>query len=313
MNKDIFGGRRPSYDELLDFAQSQPLESLCDYADFLRRKFQGNFVDTCAIMNARSGRCSEDCKWCAQSAHNPTGCKVYAAVSAAEALQACGKAKACGVRRFSLVTSGRTLSEADTFKMAEAFRKMSELGGIGLCGSFGLLTREQFEILYEAGMRRFHCNLETAPSFFPKLCSTHTIEDKIASIRAARSVGMSICSGGIIGMGESFAQRVELACTLADLEADSIPLNILQPIKNTPLENAQPLSRDEILRAVAVFKIANPRADIRFAGGRAALSGFEHAAMKSGASAFITGDMLTTAGSAVARDFQMLSDLGYEH
>ncbi len=120
-------------------------------------------------------------------------------------------------------------------------------------------------------------------------------------------------SGGIIGMGESFAQRVELACTLADLEADSIPLNILQPIKNTPLENAQPLSREEILRAVAVFKIANPRADIRFAGGRAALSGFEHDAMKSGASAFITGDMLTTAGSAVVRDFQMLSDFGYEH
>ncbi len=312
MDNYAFDGRRPTYSQLLDLVEKTPLEQLCKIANALREKYLGNFVDTCAIMNARSGRCSEDCKWCAQSAHNPTGCKVYAAVSPDEALEFAKKAKQCRVRRFSLVTSGRKLSDEDTQKMAEAFRKMSELGGLGLCGSFGLLTKQQFQILYQAGMRRFHCNLETAPSFFPKLCSTHTIDDKIASIKAAKEVGMSICSGGIIGMGESLEQRVELACTLADLEVDSIPLNILQPIKNTPLQDMRPLSKDEILQAVALFKIANPRAHLRFAGGRSWLRGFQDVALRSGASGFITGDMLTTHGSAVAEDFKMLESLGYE-
>ena len=162
-------------------------------------------------------------------------------------------------------------------------------------------------------MTRFHCNLETAPSYFPSLCTTHTIGDKIVAIKAARSAGLSICSGGIIGMGETYAQRVELADTLAGLGVDSIPLNILQPIKGTPLENTPPLTRDEILLAFAVFRLMNPRAHIRFAGGRSAIRDFQETALRSGASAILMGDMLTTVGSSIDEDFKMLSRLGYEY
>ena len=311
LNK-ILNAQPLTFDEILDFATSAQLEILCETAEKLRRKFLGNTVDTCSIMNAKSGRCSENCKWCAQSAHHNTGCGVYAAVSAQEAFECGKKSHELGIRRFSLVTSGRTLSDADTQKMADAFKKLSTLKGLYLCGSFGLLTKAQFEILRAAGMRRFHCNLETAPSYFPKLCSTHTMDDKIASIRAARETGLSICSGGIIGMGESFAQRVELAHTLATLGVDSIPVNVLQPIKGTPLENTPPLPREEILRSFAVFRIANPRAHIRFAGGRSAFRDFQETALKSGASAILMGDMLTTVGSGVAEDFEMLKRLGYD-
>ena len=298
--------------EIVEVAETAPLDELCALADSVRKKYLGNVVDTCSIMNARSGKCSENCKWCAQSAHNPTGCAVYGLVSADDAVEQARRSRKLGIRRFSLVTSGRTLSDADTIKLAEAFKKMREIDGLYLCGSFGLLRREQFDILYAAGMRRFHCNLETAPSFFPKLCTTHTIADKIASINAAKAAGMSICSGGIIGMGETFAQRAELAFAVADVGADSVPVNILQPIKNTPLENAEPLSKEELLRAFALFRLANPRAHIRFAGGRAFVKDFQREALRSGVSGILMGDMLTTVGSSVGEDFAMLGSEGYE-
>ena len=161
-------------------------------------------------------------------------------------------------------------------------------------------------------MERFHCNLETAPSKFPELCSTHTIDDKIAAISAARAAGMSICSGGIIGMGETMRQRVELACKLREIGADSIPVNILQPIKNTPLENAASLSKEEILKTFAIFRLINPSAHIRFAGGRLSIKNFQEEALHSGVSGILMGDMLTTVGSDVSEDFAMLSRMGYE-
>lgn len=313
MDSKIIGGRKLSYEEALDFCQTEPLGSLCKIADNVRRHFLGVKVETCSIMNAKSGKCSENCKWCAQSAHNPTGCEVYGCVSPEEAFECGLESKRRGIKRFSLVTSGRTLSEPDLQRIVSAFDKLRGIDGLALCGSFGLLTKPQFERLRAAGMTRFHCNLETAPSYFPKLCTTHTTEDKIASIRAARSAGMSVCSGGIIGMGESFAQRVELACALRDLDVDSIPVNILQPIKNTPLENVPPLSPDEILRSFAAFRLVNPRAHIRFAGGRLSIKNFQERALGAGVSAILMGDMLTTVGSGIDEDFKMLSRLGYEY
>lgn len=313
LSAKIINGGRLSREEAESLPAKYALGELCAAADEVRTHFLGRYVDTCSIMNARSGRCSENCKWCAQSAHYSTGCGVYDYVSADAALEHAEFFKKRGVRRFSLVTSGRSVSDADLQKLCDAFEKMRDMGGIELCGSFGLLTKPQFERLAAAGMTRFHCNLETAPSYFPKLCTTHTIEDKIASIVAARSAGLSICSGGIIGMGESFAQRVELADTLAKLDVDSIPMNILQPIKGTPLENTPPLPTDEILLAFAVFRLMNPRAHIRFAGGRAAIRDVQERALHSGVSAILMGDMLTTVGSSLDSDFKMLDRLGYEY
>ena len=311
MNSDFSHGKS-SYAALLEFAERATCAELCAAADKARTDNLGRVVDSCSIMNAKSGKCPENCKWCAQSAHNRTGCEEYPIVSPEEAYKCALKAKEAGIKRFSLVTSGRKLSEHELRQVAEAFRKMSGIEGLYLCGSFGLLGEREFKILFDAGMRRFHCNLETAPSLFAQLCTTHTIGDKINSIKAAKKAGLSICSGGIIGMGESLAQRVELACELAELGVDSIPVNILQPIKNTPLENQKPLSKEEILTAFAVFRLANPRAHVRFAAGRAEIRGFQEEALRAGVSAILMGDMLTTVGTKVADDFEMLKRMDYE-
>lgn len=309
----IMGGYRLDMSEAMDLTRKFSVGELCAAADMVRRHFLGRRVDTCSIMNAKSGRCSEDCKWCAQSAFHRTGCETYGCVSAEEALAHAAKSKAAGIRRFSLVTSGRTLSERDLERVCEAFRAMKAMGGIGLCGSFGLLSRGALARLRAAGMERIHCNLETAPSKFAELCTTHTVADKIATLNFARQEGMSLCSGGIIGMGETREQRVELAATLADIGVDSIPVNILQPIKNTPLEGVAPLGGEEILLAFAMFRLLNPRAHIRFAGGRLSIRDIQERALASGISGILMGDMLTTCGSGIASDFEMLDRLGYEY
>lgn len=184
--------------------------------------------------------------------------------------------------------------------------------GIELCGSFGLLDKAQLKRLKEAGMTRYHCNLEAAPSFFPKLCSTHTIAEKLQTLRWAKELGYEICCGGIIAMGENLQERLELAFAISEIAPDSIPLNVLQPIKGTPLENTPPLSEDEILTAFAMFRIINPKAHIRFAGGRSAFKNRQRDALKAGASALLVGDMLTTIGSDINSDYKMLSEMGYE-
>ncbi len=309
----IIGGENISESVALELSNSVPLEDLCAAANEVREHFLGRRVDTCSIMNAKSGRCSEDCKWCAQSARHNTGCEIYGCVSPQKALEHATKAKAAGIRRFSLVTSGRALSKAEVDAMCAAFEEISKLGGLELCGSFGLLGIDDLRRLKNAGMGRIHCNLETAPSKFPQLCTTHTISDKIETLRAAREVGMTLCSGGIIGMGETRAQRFELAEQLAKLGVDSIPVNILQPIKNTPLESVEPLEQEEILLAFAMFRLINPRAHIRFAGGRASIAGAQERALKSGISGVLMGDMLTTVGSGIDADFEMLRRLGYEY
>ncbi len=313
MDAEIIKGHKLTFKEALDLGENVGLKELCSMANRVREHFLGKRVETCSIMNARSGRCSEDCKWCAQSARHNTGCAISDCVSPGEARAHAQRSKNLGIRRFSLVTSGRSLSDSDLNKILEALREISKLGGILLCGSFGLLKEGQFRLLKAAGMSRFHCNLETAPSKFPELCTTHSIDDKIAAINAARRAGMSICSGGIIGMGETRRQRVELACVLSDLQVDSIPINILQPIKGTPLENQEPLPSDEILRTFAIFRLANPRAHIRFAGGRAAIASRQAEALAAGVSAILMGDMLTTVGASVSEDFKMLERLGYEY
>ncbi len=239
------------------------LPELVAEADRLRREHLGTDFDTCSIMNARSGHCSEDCKWCAQSSHYGARCDVYPLVSAGEAVAQAKHNARKGVGRFSLVTSGRAMSDAEVARAADIYRVIAASADIGLCASMGLLTRAQLQMLWNAGVRRYHCNLETAPSFFPRLCTTHTIADKLRTIDAAHDVGMEVCSGGIIGMGETREQRIELAETLRDLGVMSIPVNILAPVAGTPLEDMAPLPDDEVVYAMAMFRILNPAAHIR--------------------------------------------------
>lgn len=313
LGEKIIKGLKLDADEALRLLGVCSDAELFEAADKVRRHFHSNKIETCSIINARSGRCPEDCKWCAQSAHNKTAVEVYPLIDASKMLEAARQMESAGVGRFSLVTSGRAQKGEDFQKILDGVKLMRAETKIGLCASLGLLNKGQMMALKEAGVSRYHCNLESAPSFFSALCSTHTIEDKMRSIKFAQEAGMEVCSGGIIGMGESPAQRVEFALALRDLGVDSIPVNILQPIKGTPLENMEPLSAREILRTFAIFKLINPRAQIRFAGGRAAIGELQELALKCGVSAAIVGDMLTTIGSKMCEDFELFKRLGYEY
>lgn len=316
LTADILGGYLISTEEALELLHNAGTDELCAAADRVRRHFMGDKVDTCSIMNARSGRCSEDCKWCSQSMHHQTQIDIYPLTDTAEALRHARDNHDKGVGRFSLVTSGRTMTDRQIDKCAEIYRVISsELPGFRngmLCASMGLLNKEQLQKLKDSGVGSYHCNIETAPSHFPKLCTTHTLAEKQRTIGWAREVGLKVCSGGIIGMGETPEQRVEMAFTLRDMGVASIPVNVLNPIPGTALENTPPLSDDEILRTFALFRLINPAVYIRFAGGRTLLRPeIQERALRSGVNAAIVGDLLTTIGSGIAEDKEMFVRCGF--
>ena len=268
--------------------------------------------DSCSIVNARSGLCSENCKWCAQSKHHSTACETYDLIDHDECLAAARDNRSKGVRRFSLVASGRAVKGNALKSMCALLREAKETTGISTCASLGLLDRDDLQLVRDAGVRRYHCNLETAPSHFVKLCTTHTIDNKIKTIRAAKEIGFEVCSGGIIGMGETRRQRVEFALKLREVEPHSIPINILSPIPGTPLEHQEAISDDDILDTVALFRFIHPRTQLRFAGGRKRLSrDLQLKAMKIGINGGIVGDLLTTLGSTVADDKRLIDEAGY--
>lgn len=280
-------------------------------ADELRRHFRGNRLDTCSIMNARSGRCSEDCRWCSQSKYHRTDIEVYPLVGEEAAVEMGVRNAAEGIGRFSLVTSGRALSDAEVDRACAIYRRLGREARIGLCASMGLLTLPQLRRLKESGVERYHCNLETAPSYFPRLCTTHTAEEKLRTLAWAKEAGLEICSGGIIGMGETAEHRIELALKLREIGAVSVPVNILNPIRGTALEGAPPLKDEEVLTAFALFRIIHPEADIRFAGGRLLIRHIQEKALRGGVNAVMMGDLLTTPGAQMEEDRALFRRCGY--
>lgn len=268
---------------------------------------------SCSIANARSGRCSENCKWCAQSAHFNTGCSTYDLIDEETCMTEARHNHARGVRRFSLVASGRSVKGDALRRICSMLRRVKTEVGIDTCASLGLLDRDELQQLWDSGVRRYHCNLESAPSHFPTLCSTHTIDDKLRTISAAREIGFEVCSGGIIGMGETRGQRVEFALKLREAKPVSIPINILCQIPGTPLEHVADLSQHEILLTIALFRFIHPGVELRFAGGRQKLDRpSQLRAMRIGINSGIVGDMLTTVGSQIDQDKQLVEDAGYE-
>jgi biotin synthase len=307
----IRSGGKLSFSEALELASDTEPTALYQGADRLRREIHGDHFDLCSIINARSGKCSENCRFCAQSSRYQTEIETYDMVPFDEVRRQGRENESLGVARFSLVTAGREVSGEDITAFADMYDRLGQESELFFCASMGFLTPETAEQLVAAGVKRYHCNLETCRSFFPKICTSHTWEDKVETIEVARQAGMDICSGGIIGLGESFEQRLELAFELRDLDVLSIPINILTPIPGTPLGEVEQLSVAEVLTCIALFRFINPLAVVRLAGGRGLLADEQYRCFQSGANGAIVGNYLTTAGNSIEEDLKMIESLGF--
>jgi len=298
--------------KLLSLEGSSDVFHLLAHANTVRQHFRGPHIGLCAIVNARSGRCSEDCAFCAQSSRHPADIDAYPLMSGSDICAAARAAAGSGVHRFSIVTSGRGLSDEGALSsVCEAVRDIAGLAGIQPCASLGILDRTRMRQLRSAGLKRYHHNLETAESFFGQVCTTHTFADRIRTVEAAREEGLQVCCGGILGLGESRQQRVELALTLRELDVDSVPLNFLNPIAGTRLENRSLMPVHDILKAIALFRFMLPDREIRVCGGRErALRTLQPLIYLAGASGTMVGNYLTTEGRNIDVDKNEISDLG---
>jgi biotin synthase len=280
----------------------------------IRQHFRPDPVFRCAIINAKSGLCSEDCAFCAQSAHHATGAAVYDLLGP-EQLEAEGlKAAASGATHFSVVTSGTALTDNDLDTVCRVADRLKTKTGLTLCASPGMLDPKAASRLKAAGVTRYHHNLETARSYFDAICTTHDYDDDIQSLQAAKAAGLVVCSGGIFGMGESWAQRVELAFTLKELDVDSVPINFLNPIKGTRLQDRPLLRPLEALKVIALYRFIHPRKDLPVCGGReVTLGDFQSWIFAAGANGLMVGNYLTTRGRSIEADATMIRELGLDH
>jgi biotin synthase len=296
--------------ELADRGQRTPMDLLY-WANRVRERWKGRRVSLCCIVAGKLGSCAEDCRWCAQSGKSAPGVTAPRRTPQAELVQTARRARDCGAGHIGVVNSGRRPSGEDLRLVAQAIGPMGECG-IDVCASLGELSAEQATQLAAAGVRRYHHNLETSREFFARMVTTHTYDDRLATLKRAREAGMELCCGGLLGMGESWADRVELALTIRDeVSAACVPLNFLHPIPGTALEHAQPPAPMECLCIIAMFRLAMPAADIKVAGGREAnLRDLQSWVFFAGASSLMTGDYLTTKGRGADADLRMIRDLG---
>lgn len=309
----VLEGREISYKEAVDLADisRKRIPFLLAGADAVRAANVGGGVDVCAIVNARSGRCSEDCHYCAQSKFYQTKTKVYPLLAPKELLAKAQEAERRGAVRFSLVTSGRGMKQDQEFlKILEAAELILSRTNLQVCCSLGEINAKHCAALRKIGVTRYHHNVETSCQFYANICSTHTYEDRIKTIYIAKEAGLEVCSGGILGIGESLPDRISMAFELRSLEVHSIPLNLLTPIAGTPLENPLPLLPLEVLKTFALFRYILPKAEIRMAGGRERnLRDLQATALLSGMNGIMVGGYLTTGGRAYEDDKRMLNDL----
>ena len=278
----------------------------------LSSKFMSNNIELCSLVNARNGKCSQDCKYCAQSSHYRTNIEDYPLIEPAKVLKAVKEAKKYGVNHFAIVTSGKDPSEENFDKIIELIGEINKVDGISSCASIGILNEDEAKRLADAGLKRFHHNINTSESYYPHICTTHTWQERVNTCKLVKKYGMELCCGVILGMGESAEQRIEMAMELAEIEPNSIPINILMPIPETPFENYHDkIDEENILRTLAVFKIANPQAVLRFCGGRMRLSQeAQEKALKCCVEGILTGNYLTTTGKSPKEDLETIKKLG---
>lgn len=317
-NKILAGGKIEFQEakELIEIKldDAESLNELFFSADELREKFCGNSFDLCTIINAKSGKCSEDCKYCAQSSHFKTNASVYPLVNSEIALEEAKKVEREGANRFSLVTSGKgILSDSKEMeKLENIYKILKERTTLSLCASHGICDKEVLVKLKEAGVTTYHHNLEACKDFYPNICSTHTYEDRVKTVLNAKEVGLRVCSGGILGLGETPIDRIKLAFELRELDVDSVPINILTPIAGTPLENAKEIEPLELIKTMSVFRFILPNKALRYAGGRIKLGKYQSLGIRAGINSALTGNFLTTTGNTIESDKKMIEGVGYE-
>jgi biotin synthase len=312
IEKKILNGNHLSRDEPFYIANISGTEifELFVSANIIRNHFRGNKVDLCSIINAKSGACPEDCSFCVQSSKSKAEIKVYPLIDKKTVIKQAKKAKNSGAKRFSIVTSGRKVSDRDLSVIADMISEIRE-SGLLPCASLGMLKEKELAILKKAGLDRYHHNLETSEKFFPQICRTHNFTDKLKTIEAVKSAGLSICSGGIFGMGETWQDRIDMAFALRELNVDSIPINFLIPIKGTALEKSAFLHPFEALKIVSLFRFILPQKEIRICGGRMQILGeFNSMVFLAGADSLLTGNYLTTSGRSYEDDLRLIELYG---
>lgn len=296
--------------QLLKDILCMELEDLMASASEARRKGVGNRLEICGITNAKSGLCSEDCKFCAQSAHHSTMIPQYPLKSEDEIVEAARSARENGSTRFGIVTSGNRLTPDELETIRTAVRRIVKDVGIGACASLGALTRDELLSLRDAGLTRYHHNIETSRRFYPQIVSTHDYDERVNTVKASKSAGLEVCSGGIIGMGETWEDRLDMALLLSELGVDAVPLNILVPIKGTPLGSVEPLSAAEALRAIALFRLVLRDKDIKIIAGReTVLKDFQGMMYSAGANGMMVGGYLTVGGRNISDDKALIREI----
>ncbi len=286
------------------------LERLTARANEVRKTYIGNKLELCAIINARSGLCSEDCRFCAQSAKHRTNVEVYPLMKKEQLVNAAQKAKTIGAERFGIVTSGNRLSDKEINVIARAVSQINDKVGIAVCASLGAVEKHQLKFLKEAGLSRYHHNIETSRRFYPQIVSTHSFDERINTINSAKQAGLEVCSGGIIGMGESWPDRIDMAYTLKNLDVDSVAVNILIPIKGTALEHVEPIPAEEVIRTICIFRIILGDKTIKIAAGReTALENSQFRAFMAGANGMIIGGYLTVKGASPETDYELIEEI----
>ena len=315
LKEQVLRGSHISKEEAEWLAVQPDKEALYEAAHEITRGLASEEFDMCSIINAKSGRCPENCKWCAQSSHYKTQADVYDLVDKEECLRHARHNEAQGVARFSLVTSGRKPSSRNMEKLCEAARHMRRHSSIQLCASLGLLNEDEMRALHDAGITRYHCNLETAPSYFPQLCSTHTQEEKLRTLQAARNVGMDICSGGIIGMGESKEDVVDMLLELREIQPEALPINFLLPIKGTPLGDADisGLTTEYCMKVLCLARLLVPKSDIRCAAGREVYFKGEEKKLLSVVDSIFASGYLTAGGQGIQDTIKTIEDAGFTY
>ena len=287
------------------------IEELAQGADRIRQERQQDEFDMCSVISIKGGRCSEDCKFSSQASCSKATVKSYPLRGTEEILKDAKKRSAQGIRHYCLVASGHHLSEREVDALCETVRVIRKDTALRPCVSGGLMNKDQFMRLKEAGVVRIHNNLETSRTHFAKVCGSHTYDDKIATLKAAKEAGLSLCSGGLFGIGESMADRLDLAFTLREIAPDTVPINLLDPVEGTPMGHNKVLTEEEVRRIIGVFKYILPNQMIRLAAGRDYLEDTGLRCFRSGCNAAITGDLLTVMGTSVEGDLDAVRALGY--